>query len=90
MGIYDGTSPDWSVEVQRASLPSGWRWSKKQMICPNPNCKYRGAAAEKPRGSRAAMWFLMLFFLLPGLIYGMLYSGKQHCCPQCRTVVDLA
>ena len=62
----------------------------KQMVCANPNCKYRGPAASKPKGNRAVMWVLMCFFLLPGLIYGMLYSGTKYYCPECGTVVDLA
>lgn len=97
-GIYRGPgrsreafkAVDWCQNAERVELPRGWRWARKQMVCPNPNCGYRGAAAEKAKGSRAAMWLLMCFLLLPGLIYGMLMSGKKYCCPKCRTVVDLA
>ena len=93
MGIYDGTETvDWDTKQRDLppTLPSGWRWSQRSMICPNPNCGYRGAAAARPRGSRAAMWVLMLLLVVPGLIYGMFFSGQRFCCPKCRTVVDLA
>ena len=62
----------------------------KQMVCSNPNCGYRGPAACKPKGSRATFYVLCLFFMLPGLIYGMLFSGVKYYCPECGTVVDLA
>jgi hypothetical protein len=81
---------NWSEAGARIPVPSGWKWSKKNLICPNPNCRYSGAAIEQPRGSRAAMWLLMCFLLLPGLIYGMVFSGQQYCCPKCRTKIDLA
>ena len=90
MGIYDGAATEWDQSQAQVSIPRGWKRSRKTMICSNPNCKYHGPAAEKSRGSRAAMWILMAFFLLPGLIYGMFFSGLQYCCPRCGTVVHLA
>ena len=70
-------------------LPSGWEWSQRQMICPNPNCGYQGAAISQPKGSRFALWVLMFLVLIPGLIYGMFFSGRRYCCPRCRTVVEI-
>lgn len=63
---------------------------EKQMVCPNPNCGYRGPAASKPKGSRVVFYVLACCFLLPGLIYGIACSGRKYYCPQCGTVVDLA
>lgn len=72
------------------SLPQGWTVSGKQMVCANPNCKYRGAAAEQAKGSRVALWALMCLFLVPGLIYAIACSGNRYCCPKCGTVANLA
>jgi hypothetical protein len=90
MGIYDGTATDWNATYEQTELPAGWRWSKKQMVCPNPNCGHRGTAASRPKGSRMAMWILIILLFPLGMIYAMFFSGYQHCCPKCRTVVDLA
>lgn len=71
-------------------MPRGWTVSEKQMVCANPNCGYRGAAAEQAKGSRVALWMLMCLFLLPGLIYAIAYSGKRYCCPKCGSLANLA
>ena len=62
----------------------------KPMVCANPNCGYRGPAASKPKGSRAALWMLMCLAIVPGLIYAILYSGTVYYCPKCGTVANLA
>ena len=64
--------------------------TQRNMVCPNPNCGYRGPAASKPKGSRVVLVILMALLILPGLIYGMLCSGRTYYCPECGTVVDLA
>jgi hypothetical protein len=91
MGIYDGTATDWETgtERQEVAIPAGWKRSAKAMICPNGNCKYRGPAAQRSKGSRIVLWVLMALLLLPGLIYGMLFCGQEYCCPRCRNRVDL-
>lgn len=71
-------------------MPRGWKVSAKQMVCANPNCGYRGAAAEQAKGSRVALWVLMCLAIVPGLIYGIVTSGKRYCCPRCGTVANLA
>jgi len=81
---------NWSNMGAMIQLPRGWKWSRKNMICPNPNCRYSGAAIEQPRGSRVVLWALIFMFLLPGMIYAIFFSGQQYCCPKCRTKIDLA
>lgn len=54
-----------------------------QIICPNPNCDYKGPAKATPRGSFVVGLFLCLFFLLPGIIYFMFMAGYRYNCPKC-------
>jgi DNA-directed RNA polymerase subunit RPC12/RpoP len=60
-------------------VPAGRHW----IICPNPNCGYRGPARKEPRGSLIVGLLLCFLFLLPGLIYLVFMSGYTYCCPQC-------
>lgn len=56
---------------------------KRQIICPNPNCGYRGEG--KVDGSKSGCLFLLLLMLgvLPGILY-LLFAGKQGLiCPKC-------
>jgi hypothetical protein len=53
------------------------------IICPNPNCGYRGDAREKARGSMAVGCLLCLFFLLPGILYFIFKGGYRYYCPKC-------
>jgi hypothetical protein len=55
----------------------------KQIICPNPNCGYRGLATQTPRGNVAVGCLLSLFFLLPGIIYFIFMQGYRYTCPKC-------
>lgn len=92
MSVYGQSKPtDWDVENTERPVapPAGWKKSNTPMICSNPNCGYQGAAAVKAKGSRIVLWMLLAMFLLPGLIYAIFFSGKMHCCPKCRTVVQL-
>lgn len=61
-----------------------------EIICPNPNCGYRGPAKKKARGSFLVGLILCLFFLLPGILYFMFKSGYRYSCPKCglQTGVD--
>jgi hypothetical protein len=82
---------DWNQPREaQPRCPKGWKWSKKEMLCSNPNCKYHGFAAEKPKGSRFVLWLMLAMFLLPGFIYAILHAGQVYCCPKCRSVVNLA
>ncbi|MBI2839651.1 MAG: hypothetical protein HYX75_15170 [Acidobacteria bacterium] len=55
----------------------------KTIICPNPNCGYRGTPRREARGSALLGCFLMFLFLLPGIFYFMLKSGWRYYCPRC-------
>ena len=55
----------------------------KKIICPNPNCGYKGYAKTKNRGSLIIGLFLCLFFLLPGILYLAFKSGQRYSCPKC-------
>lgn len=39
------------------------------VICPNPNCGYKGPAKKTRRGSVVVMLILLCFWILPGIIY---------------------
>ena len=79
-----------NANAEKVTLPAGWKWSSVSIVCPNPNCNYHGKAAERPKGNRVALWCLMAFAIVPGLIYGIVNSGVKRCCPKCRTLVDVA
>jgi len=53
------------------------------IICPNPNCGYRGEPKKVARGSCLIAAVLLLFFLVPGILYLMFRSGYRILCPQC-------
>jgi len=54
-----------------------------RIICPNPNCGYKGNAKRRARGSFLIGCVLTLFFILPGIFYFMLFSGYRYYCPNC-------
>ena len=93
MSIYNEKPTDWTqhekAEPTASPVPKGFKYSAKQMLCPNPNCGYKGNALRRAKGSRLALWLLLLMFVVPGLIYAMFFSGQVYCCPRCRMVVDL-
>ena len=53
------------------------------IICPNPHCGYRGTAIRRRKGSIALLVILLLFWLLPGIIYAFAYNGYSLICPRC-------
>lgn len=53
------------------------------VICPNPNCQYRGPG-KKVGGSNGCLILVLLCLgILPGLLYLMLCEKKGVACPQC-------
>lgn len=60
------------------------------IICPNPNCGYKGKPNKIARGSTIVGIILCFFFLLPGILYFMFKSGYRYSCPNCgmQTSVD--
>ena len=63
------------------ALPPG------SIICPNPNCRYAGPPVRRAKGSRAVLYILLLLWVLPGLIYLILYQGYALHCPRCGVKV---
>ncbi len=55
----------------------------KEIICPNQNCGYKGSPKKVARGNALVGIILLLFFLLPGILYFMFKSGYRYICPQC-------
>lgn len=53
------------------------------IICPNGNCGYTGAAQRRARGSIVVGLLLCCCFLLPGILYFMFMSGYRYYCPKC-------
>jgi|GEM_PF-6979231 len=66
-----------SMVASPASLPRG------AIICPNPNCGYRGKPRRRARGSLFLLVFLFCLFIIPGLLYLMFRSGYVLICPRC-------
>jgi hypothetical protein len=55
----------------------------KDIICPNPNCGYKGPPEKVARGSVLVGVILTFFFFLPGILYFMLKGGYRILCPKC-------
>lgn len=53
------------------------------MICPNPNCGYKGKPRRQARGSVLVGLILLCFFLVPGILYFMFKGGYRYSCPKC-------
>lgn len=66
-----------SAWLSRNGLPAG------SMICSNPHCGHIGAPDRKSRGSAVVMILLLLFFLLPGILYVIFMSGYDYYCTRC-------
>lgn len=54
-----------------------------EMICPNPNCGYVGMPRRESKGSNAVLVILLLLWILPGIIYLIVYYGYVLKCPRC-------
>jgi hypothetical protein len=60
------------------------RYSGPFIICPNPNCGYRGPACKQAKGSVVVLIILLLMWLLPGILYAIFCCiGSRLLCPQC-------
>jgi len=53
------------------------------IICPNPNCGYRGTPHTERYGSTLIAVLLLLFALLPGILYILFGMGSRTYCPTC-------
>ena len=57
------------------------------IICPNPNCSYKGLPERRAKGSRLALWILVIVCFPIGLVYAILKSGHVYSCPRCHNEV---
>lgn len=55
----------------------------REIICPNPNCGYRGKPRKEAEGSCLITLLLLCFGILPGILYLALKGGCRHYCPKC-------
>ncbi len=57
--------------------------SAENIICPNPNCGYRGPGAKDGGSSGCLLLILLVCGVLPGILY-LLFCGKPGVvCPRC-------
>lgn len=54
------------------------------IICPNPNCGYRGPGKRVESFNGCFFLVLFFFFVVPGILY-LLFCRNRHSviCPQC-------
>ena len=53
------------------------------IVCPNPNCGYRGKGVRRQDGDITILILLLLLALLPGIIYAMFCRRSYLVCPSC-------
>jgi hypothetical protein len=75
-----------SPETARKYMRAG----PNDIICPNVNCGYKGPGDKRANGSRIVLIFLLLFFVLPGILYLFFARGYSICCPRCKMKVRSA
>ena len=56
-------------------------------FCPNPNCGYSGPPERKSKGSGLILILLLLLWVLPGILYAIIYNGYALSCPRCGVKV---
>jgi hypothetical protein len=69
---------DASEPASKPRLPK-----RGEIICANPNCGYVGPPKRVARASAIIAVLLLLFFLLPGILYCLFRSGYRYYCPRC-------
>ena len=58
-----------------------------EIICPNANCGYTGPGQVRTRGSVLLGVLLLLFGLVPGVLYFLFGTGTDLICPQCQMLI---
>jgi hypothetical protein len=53
------------------------------IICPNPNCGYKGTPARQTTGSLGMLLILFFLGVLPGILYALMCYRTQVICPKC-------
>ena len=59
-----------------------------EFICHNPHCDYRGKPEFENYGNVFVMVLLLLFGVLPGIVYLAVCMGKKYYCPKCKVILD--
>jgi predicted RNA-binding Zn-ribbon protein involved in translation (DUF1610 family) len=70
-------------QMRTAANPPSTRQEPGDIICPNPRCGYKGRPIKTGRGSCLVGGILLLFFIIPGVLYFMFKSGYRYSCPRC-------
>jgi len=70
-------------QMRAAANPPVPRPEWGDIICPNPRCGYQGRPIKTARGSCLVGGILLLFFIIPGVLYFMFKGGHRYSCPRC-------
>ena len=60
-----------------------------EIICPNPNCGYKGEPKKVKRGSVLIGIFLLAFYIIPGVLYFLFYYEDRYYCPKCGNEIKI-
>jgi len=63
--------------VEKAMTP------ETDFSCPNKDCDYHGKPGVQKYGSLLLAFVLMIFFVVPGLVYWIFCTGIRYICPKC-------
>lgn len=70
-----------------AAKPVATAAGKNFIICPNPNCGYRGEGLAVRERDLVAGIILLLFAIIPGVLYLLLCCKIKIICPKCMMPV---
>lgn len=70
------------------AVPFAHSMQPGDIICPNPRCGYVGPAMAKAKGSVGLGCLLMIFFLIPGILYFLFTQGFRYSCPRCGVFIN--
>lgn len=60
-----------------------------EIICPNPNCEYKGESKKVKRGSLLLGLILLLIGVVPGLLYFIFCYTTHYYCPNCGNEIKI-
>ncbi|XOF33163.1 MAG: hypothetical protein ACL93V_14290 [Candidatus Electrothrix sp. YB6] len=63
------------------------RQERQKGIYMCPNCGYYGKPKQMHQGSVLLMFLLLSVYVIPGIIYALIFNGHKGVCPKCGTVV---
>lgn len=75
------------AELQKQAALAAKNRKSGRYTC--PHCGYHGKLNKRHRGSLLVAFLLLLVYIVPGIIYAMIYNGLKGVCPKCgKTVVE--